>query len=84
MPSLKVWIALLIALAAIYICVHPCFNLQAGVLHKGLDTGGSMVSVGFATIDLRGDNSQSLISEAHSAYVGNNSDSLDLICVRIC
>jgi len=80
----KVGIALFVALTAAYICIHPNFDLQDGVLHKGFDIDGLAFSAVVARLDNLTSESAVLMSEPSSAHVVNSANSLDLICVRIC
>ena len=80
----KVGIALFVALTAAYICIHPNFDLQDGVLHKGFDIDGHQASAVVARLDCLTTDRAVVMSETSSAHVVNSADSLDLICVRIC
>ena len=81
---LKVGVALFVVLTAAYICIHPNFDLQDGVLHKGFDIDGLVFSAVVARLDCLTTLSAPVMSEPSSAHVVNSADSLDLICVRIC
>jgi hypothetical protein len=84
MPSWKMWIALFVALTAAFICIHPDFDLQDGVLHKGFDIDGYAAFGPIARLDFLTTHSATSMIETSSAYAARTSDSLDLICVRLC
>ena len=84
MSYLKAGVVLSVALTAAFLCIHPSFDLQDGVLRNGFDLDAYPVSTILAWWDCPITGSPAAASENSSAQVARSSDPLDLICVRIC
>ena len=77
-------IGLSVLLAVAVMCIHPDFELNDGVLHQGSDAKAQRVFVDLGRADSLAGFAAALTVENSSAHIAKNSDSLDLICVRIC
>jgi hypothetical protein len=83
-PFRKVVVSLSVVLAVAVLTVHPGFELKDGIFHKGFDGHVQRISADFARLDFLTDSREALAPETSSTHIASNSDSLDLICVRIC
>jgi hypothetical protein len=79
---LEVGIALFLVTVATYICIHPNFDLQDGVLHKGFDIDGHHAFARVARRDSLTTDRAVLMSETSSPHVVNSADCLALMCVQ--
>jgi len=83
-PHGRAGIAVGVMLAVAVLTVHPNFELDDGIFHKGFETKAPQDSVDSSRLDCLASPGAALTQETSSTHVASNSDSLDLICVRIC
>jgi len=83
-PYRRARIGLNVQVAVAVLCIYSNFELQSGVLHQGSDAKAQRVSVDLGRADSLASVAAALTVETSSTHIASNSDSLDLICVRVC
>jgi len=83
-PYRRARIGLNVQVAVAVLWIYSNFELQNGVLHQGSDAKAQRVSVDLGRADSLASVAAALTVETSSTHIASNSDSLDLICVRVC